>query len=128
MGFRKGAYAKIWEVSPVSDVCTKVRMSISKKAQDGTYTTDFSGFVFIVGTAAASKAAKLKEGDKIRVGETDVSTKYDKKAGKNYTNFKMFDFELPQQGETQAATKATAKAPTQQQPDSGEADGSQLPF
>ena len=31
MGFRTGAYAKVWEVTPMSDTSTKVRMSISRK-------------------------------------------------------------------------------------------------
>ena len=31
MGFRTGAYAKIWEVTPMSDTSTKVRLSVSRK-------------------------------------------------------------------------------------------------
>lgn len=31
MGFRSGAYAKVWDVSPVSDTATKLRVSISRK-------------------------------------------------------------------------------------------------
>lgn len=27
MGFRTGAYAKVWEVTPMSDTSTKVRMA-----------------------------------------------------------------------------------------------------
>ena len=64
MGFRTGAYAKVWEVTPMSDTSTKVRMSISRKnKQSGEYEQDFSGFVLAIGTAAAKKAAGLKEGD-----------------------------------------------------------------
>ena len=38
MGFRTGAYAKVWEVTPMSDTSTKVRMSISRKnKQSGEY-------------------------------------------------------------------------------------------
>ena len=61
MGFRTGAYAKVWEVTPMSDTSTKVRMSISRKnKQSGEYEQDFSGFVLAIGTAAANKAASLK--------------------------------------------------------------------
>ena len=94
MGFRTGAFAKVWEVTPMSDTSTKVRMSISRKVK-GTdeYEQDFSGFVLAVGTAAAAKAAKLKEGDRIKLGDVDVTTKYEKEKKITYTNFKMFSFE-----------------------------------
>ena len=79
MGFRTGAFAKVWEVTPMSDTSTKVRMSISRKnKQSGEYEQDFSGFVLAIGTAAAKKAAGLKEGNRIKLGDVDVTTKYDK--------------------------------------------------
>ena len=60
MGFRTGAYAKVWEVSPLSDTSTKVRMSVSRKnKQSGEYEQDFSGYVLCIGTAAAKKASLL---------------------------------------------------------------------
>lgn len=94
MGFRTGAYAKVWDVAPMSDSSTKVRMSISRKnKQTGEYEQDFSGFVLAIGTAAAGKAAALKEGDRIKLGDVDVSTRYDKEKGVTYTNFKMFSFD-----------------------------------
>ena len=77
MGFRTGAYAKIWKVEPFSDTSTKLRISISRKnKQSGEYEQDFSGFVSAIGTAAAKKAACLKEGDKIVItggGTTGIS-------------------------------------------------------
>lgn len=95
MGFRTGAYAKVWEVTPMSDTSTKVRMSISRKnKQSGEYEQDFSGFVLAIGTAAAKKAAGLKEGNRIKLGDVDVTTKFDKEKKVTYTNFKMFSFEL----------------------------------
>lgn len=46
MGFRTGAFAKVWEVTPMSDTSTKVRISVSRKnKQSGEYEQDFSGFV-----------------------------------------------------------------------------------
>ena len=42
MGFRTGAYAKIWEVTPMSDTSTKVRLSVSRKnKQTNEYEQDF---------------------------------------------------------------------------------------
>ncbi len=124
MGFRTGAFAKVWEVSPMSDTSTKVRMSVSRKnKQSGKYEQDFSGFVLAIGTAAAKKAACLKEGDRIKLGDVDVTTKYDKEKKITYTNFKMFSFEVDG-GNTHVDSS------TEPQPivDDGEIDDSRLPF
>lgn len=94
MGFRKDAYATVWEVTPVSETMTKVRLSTSKKnKQTDQYETDFSGFVAFVGAAAAKNAAHLAEKDRIKLGDVDVTTKYDKEKKITYTNFTAFSFE-----------------------------------
>ena len=94
MGFRKEAFATIWSVEPTSDTLTKARISVSRKnKQTGEYETDFSGFVSFIGTAAAKKATALKEKDRIRLGDVDVTSKYDKEKNVTYTNFKIFSFE-----------------------------------
>ena len=79
MGFKTGAYATVWEIKPVFDTNTKCRISISRKKRgaDG-YEEDFSGFVSFIGSVAAKKSACLKEGARIKLGDVDVSTKYDK--------------------------------------------------
>lgn len=124
MGFRTGAYAKVWEVTPMSDTSTKVRLSVSRKnKQTGEYEQDFSGFVLCIGTAAAGNALKLKEGSRIKLGDCDVSTKYDAEKKITYTNFKLFSFEdADSEG---AQTDNTALQPTV---DEGELDDSRLPF
>ncbi len=124
MGFRTGAFAKVWEVSPMSDTSTKVRMTISRRnRKTGEYEQDFSGFVLAIGTAAARKAAALKEGDRIKLGDVDVSTKYDKEKKVTYTNFKMFSFE--KDGESKASAPGGDPQPAV---DEGELDDSRLPF
>lgn len=126
MGFRSGAFAKVWEVAPMSDTSTKVRMSISRKnTQTGEYEQDFSGFVMAIGTAVASKAARLKKGDRIKLGDVDVSTKYDKDKKVTYTNFKMFSFEAD--GES-ASPRPTPPDEPKPGVDDGELDDSRLPF
>ena len=123
MGFRTGAYAKVWEVTPMSDTSTKVRMSISRKnKQSGEYEQDFSGFVLAIGTAAAKKAAGLKEGNRIKLGDVDVTTKYDKEKKVTYTNFKMLSFELDRE---EPRDSSTEPQPTV---DEGEIDDNRLPF
>jgi len=125
MGFRKESYATVWSVEAVSDTLTKARISISRKnKQTGEYETDFSGFVSFVGTAAAKKASLLKEKDRIRLGDVDVTNKYDKEKNVTYTNFKVFSFECQDENES---TSTPAEGGTNNV-DEGEVDDSRLPF
>ena len=124
MGFRQGAYAKVWSVERKSDTMTKLRISISRKNKStGEYEQEFSGFVAAVGTAAASRAAALNEGDRIRLGDVDVTNTYDKVNRKEYTNFKLFSFEMAD------GTTAQAASPVDTAIDSAaEGVSSNLPF
>ena len=124
MGFRKDAWATCWGVEVKSDTLTQVRLSTSRKdRQTGEYEQDFSGFVAFVGTAAAKKAASLKEKDRIKLGDVDVTTKYDEDKKVIYTNFKCFNFE------TQNDTGASANNAAEPQPSVDEgADEDKLPF
>lgn len=93
MGFRSNAIATIWDVDP-KERFTKVRLNVSRKNRDtGEYEQDFSGFVMMVG-AANAKAQRLKERDRIRLGDVDVTTTYNKEQQKEYVNYKCFDFEM----------------------------------
>lgn len=126
MGFRKEAFATIWSVESTSDTLTKARISISRKnKQTGEYDTDFSGFVSFVGTAAAKKAAGLKEKDRIRLGDVDVTNKYDKERNTTFTNFKIFSFEMADASQNQQSQTVTEP---QTNVDSGEIDDDRLPF
>lgn len=125
MGFRTGAYANVWEVTPMSDTSTKIRVSVScKNKQTGEYKQDFSGFVLCIGTAAARNAAKLKEGARIKIGDCDVTTKYDAQKKITYTNFKLFSFEDADGNNSSAPDSADP----QPQVDEGEVDENRLPF
>lgn len=87
MGFRKDSYATVWSVEAKTPSVTKVRISISKKnKQTGEYEQDFSGFVNFCGTAA-SNALKLREKDRIKLGDVDVTTWYNKEKKIEYTNY-----------------------------------------
>lgn len=77
----------------MSDISTKLRISVSRKnKKTGEYEQDFSGFVLAIGTAVASKAARLQQGARIQLGDVDVSTKYDREKKITYTNYKLFSF------------------------------------
>ena len=126
MGFRKDSFATIWSVEAVSDTLTKARISISRKNKDtGQYDQDFGGFVSFTGTAAAKKAASLKERDRIKLGDVDVTTKYDKEKNVTYTNFKVFSFEMADGSQSQQSAASTEPQPSV---DDGEVDESRLPF
>ena len=93
MGFRTGAYATIWQVKQGKGNYTDVRLSISKKnRQTNEYEQDFSGFVRFIGTAH-QKAGLLKEKDRIKIGDCEVTNSYDKEKNITYTNFAVFSFE-----------------------------------
>lgn len=94
MGFRKDSYATVWSVTPMSSTMTKARISIDRKNKEtGQYEQEFGGFVIFVGTANAAKAMKLKERDRIRLGDVDVTNRYDKEKKIEYTSFKIFSFD-----------------------------------
>lgn len=92
MGFRPKAFATVWSIEPGQGNFTKVRLSVSRKNKDGEYEQDFAGLCTFIGTAHA-KAAKLKERDRIQLGDIDVSTKYDSVKKKEYVNYKVFDYD-----------------------------------
>lgn len=133
MGFRNKAYAKVWDIKPVSNTRTDLRITISRKNQEsGEFEEEFAGFVSCYGTAAASKAAKLTKGSRICLGDVDVTNHYDKKNKVTYTNYKVFSFE-----ENGAAESGSAPAPNaapvytrepQPREYDGEVDDSSLPF
>lgn len=126
MGFRKDSFATIWSVEPTSDTLTKARISISRKnRQTGEYENDFSGFVSFVGTAAAKKAASLKERDRIKLCDVDVTNRYDKERNTTFTNFKIFSFEMVDGSQAQQSAASTEP---QHPVDDGEIDDSRLPF
>lgn len=93
MGFRKGAYATVWEVKPGNGRYSDVRISISKKKRDTEeYVTEFSGYVRFVGDAHDAIQA-YGERARIKIGECDVTNKYDKEKKVTFYNCAVFSFE-----------------------------------
>jgi len=83
-------------------------VSTSRKNKDtGEYEQDFSGYVMMIGQAHA-KAQKLKEGDRIKLGDVDVTTTYDKERKKEYVNYKCFDFEMADAPQNQGSSHVDA--------------------
>lgn len=128
MGFRTGAYASVWEVNEGRGNTMSVRLSTSRKNKDGNYEQDFSGFCTFIGNAKA-KAEKLKVKERIKLGDIDVTTWYDRDKGKEYVNYKVFDFELANGTSNQSTTKAATKTSAlDDNPLDGESDEDNLPF
>lgn len=94
MGFRKDTWCKVWTIESVKPTITRARISISKKnRQTGQYEQDFGGYVSFVGLNAASKALNLKEGDRVKLGDVDVTNTYNREKRETYTNFLVYSFE-----------------------------------
>lgn len=108
MGFKNGAYAKVWEVVPPQEgkKTYRVRLSISRKDKlSGEYEQDFSGYVSFIGKAAALAKEKLTKGSRVKLLETDVASAYNKEKKEAAYYFKVFDAELADSGSTSPTTE-----------------------
>lgn len=124
MGFRPGAFAKVWDVSIISEKNTKLRINISRKNKEtGEYEEEFSGFVNCIGTIAAKNASLLKKGNSIKLGDVDVKSKYNKEKGATYYTFNVWSFDtVGTQSDVPAKPNPVAVV------DDGEVETSDLPF
>ena len=133
MGFRTGAFAKVWDVRPKSDTNTQIRISVSRKipnTEPAQYEDDFSDFVSCVGSVAAKKAANLQKGDRIKLGDVDTKTRYVKDEngnGQKYYNFLMFSFDMAD-GAAQHSTLTADPTDPQPEVDGGDIPNDRLPF
>ena len=126
MGFRAGAYATVWSTEPGKGNFTNVRLSISRKNQDtGVYEDEFSGFCMFIGEARA-KAERLKERDRIKLGDVDVTRRYDKEKNREYYTFKVFSFDSADQPQQRQQSSGHANPIESNPVDSAQDDG--LPF
>ena len=94
MGFKNGAYAKVFNVKE-DNGRRDARIAISRKTDNG-YAQTFSGWVGFRGDAA-SKAEFLMEGDRIKLLEVDVTNRFIKnpegEGGTVRTTYTVYDFE-----------------------------------
>ena len=134
MGFRAGSFAKVWEIDQKGERWTKLRISISKKDQEtGEYKREFGGVVDVFGTAAASKAAKLKEGDRIKLVSVDLTNSYDAEKRVMYWNPIIYDFEMADEADNRKPAPASrqekkAEAAYEVETSVEDDDDSGLPF
>lgn len=125
--FANNNFAKVWKIYPNEKEGQKyrlVQMSTSRKnKKDGTYTTDFSGYVRMVGKAF-EKADELEAKDGIKILSCGVTTSYNKEQNKNFEQFIVFDFEFSDEKKAKEASKITNPDDFMELPD----DDAELPF
>lgn len=109
----------------ISDTMSKARASMSRKNKmTGEYEDDFSGIVNFCGTAAVQKASGLQPRDRIKLGDIDVTRKYDKAASKEYINYKIWSFELADSSNNNAShANETASNTSSSDPINSATDG-----
>lgn len=104
MGLKTNAYATIWEVRERNGR-TEAKISTSRRNRDtGSYETDWSDWMTLYGDAAQLASAPART--RIRIGDFDVTNKYDKEKKKMYTNYRLYsyaDANSPAQPATPAA-------------------------
>lgn len=90
--FSNNAYATIWEIKDGRGSTKDVRISTSRKNQEGKYETDFSGYVRFAGKAA-ELAATLQPNDRIQIKNCGVTNSYNKEKKITYWNPVVFEAE-----------------------------------
>ena len=131
MGFRQGSYAKIWKIEDKGNYFI-AQISISKKKQNSDeYITEFQGFARLVGDAHESgKSLQIgTKGASVKIASCDVTTNYDKKTEKTYTNYVIFGFESPDgENSTNNSTRSTKNNKPSVTPNNAADEDDDLPF
>lgn len=124
MGFKTGAYAKVWKVEKGKGNFYVANLSTSKKNADGTYETDWAnGFVTLVGSAAKKAEGGLP--DRVRIGECEVKNKYSKEKNTTYTNYLIYSFQEEEDKNKPKSPQRTDNPDFVKVPDASEEE---LPF
>lgn len=128
-GQKVGGFARIWKVEDKGKYSI-VELSTSKKDQNsGKWETDFQHkFVRFIGPAH-TMAQGITEPTSIRIKSCDVTKIWSQEKQQEYTNYIVFEFELPEANKSPAKKTAPAKNPMEEDfmkiPDG---DDEELPF
>lgn len=133
MGFRNGAFARVWSVNSGTN-SSKVNLTVSRKDKTSdAYEVVFKdGFVSFVGDAHKKiQGVEVGSGGlSVKLLSCDVENRYDAAKKVTYTNYAVFDFEFPDgtSGGSNAKSNAKpAKQPANKEPEAA-ADDDELPF
>lgn len=135
MGFRQGAFARIWSIN-ASDNFSTANITVSRRNKDDETKYDVvfkDGYTRFIGEAhkKLSGVSVGEGGMSIKILSCDVENRYDAEKKKLYTNFIVYDFEFPDGngeksgGSAKPQQKATKPAPA---PAASESEEDELPF
>ena len=128
-----GGFARVWEISEDKGNFAVCRLSTSKKRKDSdNWETDFqSNFVRFIG-AAYNKVKNLnlpnEKGVSIQITSCESTVSYNAETKKVYTNYAVFDFDVPSDSGSSVGAKAAAKTVKKKAVDVEADDDPELPF
>ncbi len=115
----------VWSTERKTDTLTSGRVTVSRRDKtSGEFVQEFSGYVAFIGTACAAKALGLKPKQRVRLGDVDVTRRYDKEAGREYVNFNIYSFEPADESDGGPGGGGVSRRPV----DHGEPENADLPF
>lgn len=133
MGFRQNCYCTCWadkqtgETVSFKEKSAKIRVSTSRKGNDGKYITDFSGYVTFAGQAFEKlRTVAITDKTRLHLTAVDVTYQYDKTTGRGITTFWCYDFET--KGEAKATPKETKVVEEPSKQATADDDWADLPF
>lgn len=108
MGFRVGAFARLWKVEP-HEKYTTGQLTVSKKNKEtGNYETEFQdGFVRFIGEAhnvVKGLTPDEKKGITVKINDCDVQTKYNPETKTRSISYIVWSCELPDGAPTGGGT------------------------
>ncbi len=96
----KGSVVTLWDIKP-SEKSTKCKVTVSQKdKKTNTWETQFNSFALFAGQAH-NFISGMKEKDRVKITQFDISNKYDKEKKITYWNLTVWECEdanSPNQG------------------------------
>ena len=127
MGFKNGAFATVWKTESIwmNLICRMPSFLPPSTAEIIVLQSYIIRYVMVrsLQNGRSSRAARLKEKDRIKLGEVDVTTRYSKEKNTTYTNYKVFSFE-----DADSKPSGSVEDDFGNDVDSGEISENNLPF
>lgn len=127
-----GGFARVWEITEDKGNYAVCKVSTSRKRKDSeNWETDFQRFVRFIG-AAYNKLKNLNlsggKGASIQITSCEATVTYNAETKKEYSNYAVFDFDLPSDNGHPSGTKTAAKPVKKKPAEEEQDDESDLPF
>lgn len=115
MPFGVGKFVTVWKIEDKGKY-SEVQISGSKKSKEGKYETDFSATARFIGHAH-NKLSQIAIKSLIKIGDCEVTNRYDKEKKTTYTNYAVFDFEPYNSNATPSPIKTNNSEESENQED-----------